>query len=253
MDYLIPQLAKPAFLNVMEAYKETKGVASAKLVDLGCSYGINAALLKYDMDLQELYDLYGTARVEDLDRRELIERDRKIFNEHAEDNSLEIVGVDAAPKAVAYAEEVEIIDETVVGDFEQESFSAKQQDCLDDTDLVISTGCVGYISEKTIEKVVAASHSRQPWMAHYVLRMFSFEPIKDALAELGYVTAKGTQAVRQRKFASKLEQEQVLDRLIDMGLDPSGFETEGWYYADLYVARPVADTSLVPSSDLISQ
>ncbi len=252
LEYLIPQHAKPAFLNVLDAYKESKGVTSTKLIDLGCSYGVNAALLKYDMDMQELYELYGTPQAENLDRQELIQRDRKIFTQDDTDDPIEVIGVDVAQQAASYATEAEIIDDKIVADLEQENLSLRHQDSLDDADLVISTGCIGYISEKTIEKVIEASNSQLPWMAHFVLRMFSFEPIKEALAEKGYVTAKGTNAVRQRKFASKQEQEQVLERLIDMGVDPSGFETEDWFYADLYVSRPLADTTLVPSSELIS-
>lgn len=200
----------------------------------------------------ELYDLYDTIEAENMNRRELIERDRKIFNDDNAKNPIEVVGVDVASKAAAYAENTAIVDDAIVADFETQSLNAQHHQVLDDADLIISTGCIGYISEKTIEKVVDASDDHEPWMAHFVLRMFSFEPIKEALAEKGYVTARGTQPVPQREFASDLEREQVLDRLVDMGVDPSGFETEGSFYADLFVSRPLADTRLVPSSVLIS-
>lgn len=252
LKYFIPQRAKPTFLKVLDAYRKSKGTSNPKLVDLGCSYGINAALLKYGFDMGELYDLYDTIEAENMNRRELIERDRKIFNDDNAKNPIEVVGVDVASKAAAYAENTAIVDDAIVADFETQSLNAQHHQVLDDADLIISTGCIGYISEKTIEKVVDASDDHEPWMAHFVLRMFSFEPIKEALAEKGYVTARGTQPVPQREFASDLEREQVLDRLVDMGVDPSGFETEGSFYADLFVSRPLADTRLVPSSVLIS-
>ena len=252
LNYFIPQLAKPIFLRLLHAYRKSKGAPSPKLVDLGCSYGINAALLKYGLDMGQLYDLYGTTEAENMDRRELIERDRKIFDDDNAKNSIEVVGVDVAAKAAAYAENTEIIDDTIIADFETQSLNARHHQILDDADMIISTGCVGYISEKTIEKLIDASEDCEPWMAHFVLRMFSFEPIKEALAEKGYVTARGTHPIPQREFVSELECEQVLERLAGMGIDPSGFETEGSFYADLYVSRPLTDTNLVPSSALIS-
>ena len=251
LNYFIPQHAKPTFLKVLDAYRKSKGTQSPKLVDLGCSYGINAALLKYGMDMGELYDLYGTSEAENMDRRELIERDRRIFDDDNASNPIEVVGIDVASKAAAYAENAAIVDDTIVADFETQNLNVQHHQVLDDADLIVSTGCVGYISEKTIEKVVDASDDHEPWMAHFVLRMFSFEPIKEALAEKGYVTARGTYPVPQREFASHLEREQVLDRLVDMGVDPSGFEAEGSFYADLYVSRPLRDTRAVPSSALI--
>lgn len=56
----------------------------------------------------------------------------------------------------------------------------------------------------------------------------------------------------QREFVTDLKRKQVLDPLIDMGVDPSGFETEGSFFADLFVSRPRTHTNTVPSSVLIS-
>lgn len=89
-------------------------------------------------------------------------------------------------------------------------------------------------------------------MAHFVLRMFPFEPIQQALSERGYVTARGHGSYRQRRFASDDEREQVLDRLVDMGIDPSGYEADGWYYANFFLSRPVGDVDLISSRELIS-
>lgn len=251
LEYLIPQLAKPVFLNLLGAYSEVKGEQRPKVIDLGCSYGVNAALLKCGMDLDQLYALYGTPGVRRLGRDELIARDREIFSRGNGEAACEIVGMDAAPEALAYAREARIIDGEVAADLEREALAPDDRKSLDDADLVISTGCIGYVSEKTITRIVAAGNGRLPWMAHFVLRMFSYEPIRQALAALGYVTAKGSRPVRQRRFASRREQDQVLERLSGMGIDPSGYETEGWFYADLYVSRPLADSELVPCTGLV--
>lgn len=250
LDYLIPQFAKPVFQNVLETYRAAKKANSTKIVDLGCSYGVNAALLKCDMDMAELYGLYGSRSAGLYARDELIERDRRLFTPPEGEADIEIVGVDAAECAAAYAEEAEIIDGKVVANLEEDDLRPGQRELLKGTDLVISTGCVGYISETTLGKIVEATTPRMPWMVHFALRMFPFAPIREALAEQGYVTARGKHPFRQRRFASADEREHVLDRLADMGIDPSGVETDGWFYADLYVSRPVADAALVPASEL---
>jgi carnitine O-acetyltransferase len=252
LDYKIPQLAKPKFQSVLQAYRQVKGTIDTKIIDLGCSYGVNAALLKCDMEMGDLYGLYDEDTRDEMDRSSLIARDRKIFCEASRDDHLEIVGVDIAPQAAAYAEEVAIMDDTVVADLEHGALSTKHREALSDADLVISTGCIGYITERTIGKVLDANEASPPWMAHFVLRMFPFEPIQQALSERGYVTARGQGTYRQRRFASDDEREQVLDRLVDMGIDSSGYEADGWYYADFFLSRPVDDTDLLSSRELIS-
>jgi hypothetical protein len=75
-------------------------------------------------------------------------------------------------------------------------------------------------------------------MAHFVLRMFSYDPVAESLAELGYETAAIDGVYRQRRFASAEEQAHILDSLNTAGIDPEGLEAEGWLYAQLYVSRP---------------
>jgi carnitine O-acetyltransferase len=75
-------------------------------------------------------------------------------------------------------------------------------------------------------------------MAHFVLRMFPFEPIEASLARLGYETVRLDGVFKQRRFASAQEQSLVLETLSRVGVDPGGLESEGWLYAQLYVSRP---------------
>ena len=49
LDYCVPELAKPFFKRLLGAKREVNGEAAAKIVDVGCSYGVNAALLKHDL------------------------------------------------------------------------------------------------------------------------------------------------------------------------------------------------------------
>lgn len=250
LEYIIPQAAKPFFNKVFACYRNAKDSPRLKIVDLGTSYGINAALLKYGLDLQDLYQLYGSEKAQRLSHSELVERDRRLFRNANADPNLEIVGVDVADRAVAYAENVHVLDGSVAANLEEEKPDPSQQKKIADADIIISTGCIGYITGRTLTAILETCSSKRPWMAHFVLRMFSFEPIREQLASRGYVTAKGTQPLRQRRFASRAERERILDKLIGQGIDPTGYESEGWLYADLYVSRPVSDINAVPATTL---
>ncbi|MEZ5855450.1 MAG: class I SAM-dependent methyltransferase [Hyphomicrobiaceae bacterium] len=250
LDYCIPEAARPVFANIIEAYKSVKNAHSIKVVDLGCSYGVNAALMKTDMTMRDLYNHYAGETVGEINRDKLLALDQRIFASEAAASDITVIGLDAAPNALDYAEKAGIIDGQIHANLEQKNLQPAQQHLLRDSDLVVSTGCIGYIGERTLEQVLDASPDKQPWMAHFVLRMFPFDPIGEMLAERGYVTAKGSKPVQQRLFASEEEQSQVLARLIKLGIDPSGLEADGAFYADLYVSRPAGECDLVPAMEL---
>src|SRR5262249_1509549 len=48
LDYCIPQEAKPYFIKLIQDYRAAEGVVVPTVLDIGCSYGINAALLHCD-------------------------------------------------------------------------------------------------------------------------------------------------------------------------------------------------------------
>ena len=234
LDYHIPQLAKPYFQALIDEYTAASGVQTPQVVDIGSSYGINAALLRCDATMSELYERYCDAESMTID--DLLARDRDLVASRPGARA-RFLGLDVSEPALAYGIKAGFLDEAVLADLEAHDPTADQRAQLTGTDLVISTGCIGYVGLPTISRVIAAT-GRTPWMAHFVLRMFPFDPIADALAELGYRTVRIDRLFRQRRFISAKEQEQVLDTLVGVGVDPSGWETDGWFYAQLYVSRP---------------
>jgi hypothetical protein len=68
--------------------------------------------------------------------------------------------------------------------------------------------------------------------------VFSYDPVAESLAELGYETAAIDGAFRQRRFASAEEQAHILEALDSAGINAEGLEADGWLYAQLYVSRP---------------
>jgi SAM-dependent methyltransferase len=231
VDYHIPQLAKPYFTKLVEEYRAERGIPRPTVLDVGCSYGVNSALLRCETTMDELYDHYTDPGVQALDRAALIEADRK----RVRTDDTRFFGLDASAPALGYARSAGFLDETIHADLERDEPDAAQQALLDQVDLVVSTGCVGYVTEKTLARIARGS---RPWMAHFVLRMFSYDPVAASLAGLGYETAPIDGVFRQRRFASAEEQTQILGTLDSAGVDARGLESEGWLYAQLYVSRP---------------
>ena len=230
LEYHIPQLAKPRFGRLIDQLRETRPAVS--VLDIGCSYGINGALLRCDLTMDDLYERYDT----DIPRQRMLERDRSLCKADTR-----FVGLDVSRPALEYAEAAGFIDVAVHADLEAADPTPDQCERLAGTDLAVSTGCIGYVTELTIDRVVRAA-DRLPWMAHFVLRMYPFDRIAGCLADHGYTTIRSEQVFRQRRFASPDEQVQVLDTLSGLGLDPSGLEADGWLYAQLYISRPRHDS-----------
>jgi carnitine O-acetyltransferase len=238
LDYCIPQLAKPYFAKLIQDHRETEHVEVPTVLDVGCSYGVNAALLRCDATIDELDEHYGAPATDGLGRDELVARDRDVVRARRHPGRARFLGLDTSAPALAYAQDAGLLDDTLHADLEAVDATDEQRRWLAAADIVTSTGCLGYVTERTIRQIAESSGVRLPWMAHFVLRMFPYDPVAESLAELGYETVRIGGLFKQRRFASTDEQAQVLDGLADVGVDPQGWETEGWLYAQLHISRP---------------
>lgn len=251
LGYTIPELAKPHFLRLIDEWREAHPGTSPTVLDIGCSYGVNAALVKHGFSMRELYDRYGGADSHRHTRAALLSRDRELVRSRSEKkddraSSVRFLGLDASEQALSYALEAGFLDGAVHADLESADPTDEQRAQLAGTDLVISTGCVGYVTERTISRILGATGDRRPWMAHFVLRMFPFGPIAETLAGAGYETVLREGLFPQRRFATAEERALVLDRLAEIGVDPAGVETGGWFHARLHVSKPRAAGPPVP-------
>lgn len=250
---MIPETAKPVFQSIISTFRRTRDKGRLRILDVGCSYGINAAMLKCDLEMEDLYSFYDPGVVAGAKRNELIERDRRLLNDLVKDRELEIFGLDASEPAIRYATEARLLNGGVSTDLETAGPSPDEAAVLRGADLVISTGCIGYVSESTIERILAANAPKRPWMVHFVLRMFPFDPIQQMLSKFGYVTEKvETQTFLQRRFATQEERRQVLARLDGLGIDADGREAEGWYHAEAFISCPEEDCSSFDLRPLVS-
>ena len=252
LDYVIPDNAKPIFQKLIGHIQQRQD-DTVHILDLGCSYGINAAILKHDLSMDELHEHWGQKKMADATSEEVTAYDQKFLADMATSEDIVVIGLDQAENAVAFGEESGLLDEGLAVNLETEPLSTQEKEKLAPVDLVMSTGCVGYLTEKSFDRLLpAVSEGHQPWIANFVLRLFPFDAIEHSLDKCGYVTEKlEDQTFFQRDFASDDEQEQVLEQLRDRGIDPSGKEAEGHFLAEFYLSRPIKDVAEMPLERLL--
>jgi len=250
LGYKIPSAAKPVFETLIACMQKYRH-GTVCLLDLGCSYGVNAALLKHDLSIADLFHHWGQPELAGATPRELMDYDKRFFGSLNETRDIEVIGLDVAGKAVAFGAEAGLLDDGLAINLETEALTDGAKDKLETVDLVMSTGCVGYVTEKSFENLLPTFQGRQPWIANFVLRAFPFDAIEQTLKQYGYVTEKleGASFV-QRECASGEERRMMLDELRKRALEPLEKEEEGYLLAELYLSRPKADALMDPIGQL---
>jgi len=254
LDYAIPERAAPVFLKLFKAYEASRAKDALTVLDIGCSYGINAAVLKYGCRMEELRARYGALDAEHAAPQDVLRADRKLFESREPKRELSVVGIDCAQFAASYAFWAGLLDDAIPENLEREDPSPQAAETLARCDLVISTGVVGYVTERTFERIAACQPTNEmPWIASFVLRMFDYDPIAASLKRYGYATEKlAGRVFRQRRFADADEQRHVEEQLAAKGISPKGLERDGHYLAELYLSRPEAEARAQPLDKIVS-
>ncbi|EQB54383.1 hypothetical protein CGLO_05796 [Colletotrichum gloeosporioides Cg-14] len=242
LQYQIPQQALPfveRILDVSSPSKSDENVKPRKVLDVCCSYGINAALLRYDLTLDALSDHLASSPKQS--GREQIISDKRFFASKLIHPEIEVLGLDIAPEAIAYAVKTGLLKDGWAENLETSDPSLSLHEGLKDVQVVVCTGGVGYVGANTFSRIAdAVKDSSTLWMVTFVLRVFSFDGIADVLEEKhGLVTEKVPgKLFRQRRFTSREEQSAAVADVRARGLDTMGLEEDGWFYAECYVTRP---------------
>ncbi|KXH32693.1 hypothetical protein CNYM01_08701 [Colletotrichum nymphaeae SA-01] len=268
LQYQIPQQALPFVSRILQHISArdpsptsngddaVTAVNKIKVLDVCSSYGINAALLRHDIDMNALAEHY--ASTPKLCSREQIEADerffarRKLRREQDSENEVEVIGLDVAPEAISYSLKTGLHAAGFTENLETHNPSSDLCQALRGVKLVVCTGGVGYVGASTFTRIAAAvraspSSPSELWMVTFVLRVFSFDEVAERLrTEFGLVTEKVEGRVfRQRRFCSSEEQMAAVEDVRRRGLDERGLEGDGWFWAECWVTRPEGSTRKV--------
>ncbi|MEV0374961.1 hypothetical protein AB0I10_35195 [Streptomyces sp. NPDC050636] len=252
LDYQIPHHGQAVFRAAAEALQRRRPDRTPlKVVDLCCSYGVNAALLNHRLDLNDLYRRYAGDGPGAPQTEQLAHEDRTFFATRRRPEAARVIGLDAAKNAVDYAQTVGLLDHGFAENLELDEPSPGLRRALAGTDLITVTGGVGYITERTFAHLFDCM-STPPWVAAFVLREVSYQPVSALLARAGLVTEKlTTRTFRQRRFADGDERRAAFAALDARGLSTAGKESDGYYHAELYLSRPAADVAALPLTELL--
>lgn len=235
LDYRIPTEAAPVFRRVMRAID----VERPTIVDVGCSYGVNAAMIRFDLDFAELVARYRKASMAAESVAEAIFSDAAFFADMEPAVDATFAGVDVAREALGYARAVGLIDRAIPENLESEPLSREGAAALSGADLIITTGAVGYVTSETFTKILSAAEGPPPCVAAFALRQFPFDAIAAELRGFGLETEKlEGRYFPQRRFIDAEEQAGAIAAVEALDLDPEGLEADGRYFAEFYLAAP---------------
>ena len=247
LEYQIPENAKPTISHIISQIR-LRQKPSISILDLGCSYGVLAALIKYNLPLYALYRRYRHSSIGE----GTLANERDWFATLPNDRGLKFYGIDISKNVIQYAKSVGLIEGGTTENLETElSEIPPDSDIPRDLDLIVSTGCIGYITDETFSKVFNyVDEECKPIVVSFVLRAFDYSRISDILAARGYNTYKiSNRTFIQRRFRDASEQDNILHLLKQKNAEPSGHrlpESMGYYHAELFVSvHQSTDQSIV--------
>ena len=139
-----------------------------------------------------------------------------------------------------------LLDGGLARDFEQATVAPTEDEIawFRSCNLLISTGAIGYITDRTLDVVLrhlGKDHPEGigPFAVVTILRMFDSSPIETIFEKHGLTFGAVAGArLPQRRFADVGERQKVLSLLHDRGIDTREWEHEDKHYADLFIAAP---------------
>ncbi|MFG2349748.1 hypothetical protein [Streptomyces phaeochromogenes] len=252
-DYQTPHHAQGVFRRLAAARTRTpRAAAPITVLDICCSYGINAALLNHDLTLDDLYAHYTSPQATALTTTELIEWDRAYYAAHRRPDAHRVIGIDIAANAISYALAVGLLDEGFTENLETTPPTPALLRAARPTHLVTVTGGASFLSPRTFQPLLAAAHD-PVWIAAFVLRTGSYHRIADGLTSHGLITEKAAaRTYPQRRFTSVQEQRYTITAVTAAGEDPRGKETHGYFHTALHMSRPPKDAAAHPLTTFTS-
>ncbi|GAB2790350.1 class I SAM-dependent methyltransferase [Streptomyces chlorus] len=240
LEYEIPHHAQPVFRQVAaeRAALDDGRPHRPAVLDVCCSYGINAALLNHDVTLAEMYERYTSPACRTMSTADLAARDKEFYAERRRPDAVPVFGLDVSAPAVHYALEVGLLDAAFTDDLEQGSPGPGLNRALAEAGLITLTGGGSYVTARTFTALLDGAR-RPVWVSAFVLRTVSYQPIVRTLAAHGLsTTVDASRTYPQRLFTDERERQYAIAAVRALGGDPAGREEAGRFHTLHYESRP---------------
>jgi hypothetical protein len=241
--YQIGEQARPYCLEATQLLNELNSNAwPVQMLDLGCSYGMASAFLKYGCSFDEIVAFFGSRAPKELIA--CAEVTRMWLNVAPPACDIRCVGLDSSEPAVSFALRAGLLDGGIAKNYEDKTVQPSKEDIewFRSCNMLVSTGAIGYVTEESLRKILphlGKDHPTKygPFAVVTILRMFEIDTVRECFGEAGLtLTQVPDIRLAQRNFADDNERDGVISLLHEQGVDTTGYEDTGTLYADLYVA-----------------
>ncbi|MGH7142760.1 MAG: hypothetical protein ACREJ2_01340 [Planctomycetota bacterium] len=245
LGFVIGEEARPYCAAAASLIRQQNGGHwPVQMLDVGCSYGVGSALIKYGCSFAEMCAFFSGRAPQDYTAA--CAATRLWLNVTAPVCDVRCVGLDNSPEAIRFALDAGLLAGGIAADFEKpgNAPTAEQIGWLRSCNLMMSTGAIGYVTSRTLNVVLkhlGKDHpgSAGPLVVSTILRMFDLKDIRACFESHGYVfEAVPGARLLQRRFADAREKSDMLTMLHDRGIVTRDWEDQGKMYADLYIGAP---------------
>lgn len=239
--------ATVAFRAVLAELKRLRGLSRAGVVDFASGYGIAAALMRHDVSLDDVLARYRDSWFDDASTEAAIAADADWFaGLRRADINDEFTGIDIADKALNYGRAVGIFDHAFAENLQDDAPSAALSGILAQCDLVVETGSVAHMLPNALDHVLTAAKARRPWVVTAPIRGNDTAEAFEVMQDHGLAIETLSMApFRHRRFADADEQARAIANAEARGHETDGFETTGYFHAQLFLARPKEEATPV--------
>ena len=254
-DYRMPDELTGLLRQIRPQLGEAKSSSgSVRVLDFGCGYGTNGALLRHRLRMSDLYAHYGRRSWQLGDGNQYWQEDVDYFRtKRLADESFELAGVDIAGSALEYARHLGFIDHGFPENLALDEPSPALRRFLTGIDLIIESGAIGGIAHSVFERILdAAGAGRRPWFIYCPRPDVDWTDLEHLWRQRGYTAQPcRRRPVHYRKPLSDDERRDVLR--LARGFGKSDEETlhQDYLLVDLMLARHHSERLAPPIESIV--
>ena len=238
--------AASAFRAILSELKRQRGQSRVSVVDFASGYGIASALMRHDLSLDEVLNRYRDPWFDEASSDAVKAADRDWFaGARRAEEADRYYGIDIASRALDYGKTVGIYDDAFAENLQENAPSPTLASALADCDLIVECGSVAHMLPLALDGLLK-SCPRKPWVAMSPIRGNDTAEAFDVLASHGLeVDTLGLPPFPHRRFADPAEQARAIANANMRGHDTEGYETTGYFHAQILLARSAAEATPV--------
>tara|TARA_R110000868_G_scaffold35549_4_gene127443 strand:+ start:47880 stop:48695 length:816 start_codon:yes stop_codon:yes gene_type:complete len=230
LSYRIPDYLDAAqpYYEAFRAENPLQEGARLRMVDLCCGYGANSLIARYGLRDAAVFQWLEQPEPDSL---------QPSAHRWIESDS-EIIGLDIAGNALEFGLAHNLFDHTICRNLETGVLDARETRLVSETDLLISTGSLSYISERTIEALLAAIDPGRPVIGFFwPILGTDTTRIAEAFRRSGFSVTGDPTPLWQRRFKDEAERERFFGQFRSLGIEYGGTLAETGVCASLLIVR----------------